>query len=220
MIHILKRSYPTFLVYYVFVIVLLTGIRLLLGSELNVLFTLMSGIVLFMYSFGALMISEQYEEKHRGYAILSALPVSKLEITTAKFLLPAAGNAALVISLMLLFSTFSAPAQDMMLVRSYFLLMASAALLAAGLLYIGIFGIDYTKFVVVVLSLATALGLLVPMLFLKANQGRMDVVIENLLAWIRGLNWLLLLPLLLLAYLGLMGLALQVRVHREIQIRS
>jgi hypothetical protein len=219
MINILKRSYPTFLVYYVFVIVLLTGIRLLLGSELNVLFTLMSGIVLFMYSFGALLMSEQYEEKHRGYTILSALPVSNLEITAAKFMLPMAANAALVISLILLFSTFSAPEQDMLLVRSYFLLMASAALLVAGLLYIGIFGFGYTKFMIVVLTCTTALGL-VPMLFLKSNRGRMDVVIDNLLAWIRGLNWLLLLPLLLLTYLGLMGLALQVRAHREIQIRS
>lgn len=52
------------------------------------------------------------------------------------------------------------------------------------------------------------------------DRGRMDVVIDNLLAWIRGLDWLLLLPLLLLTYLGLMGLALQVRSHREIQIRS
>ena len=81
MTHILKRSYPTFLVYYIFVIVLLTGIRFLLGGELNVLFTLMGGFVLFMYPFGTLMMSEQYEEKHRGYAILSALPVSSLEIT-------------------------------------------------------------------------------------------------------------------------------------------
>jgi ABC-2 type transport system ATP-binding protein len=40
-------------------------------------------------------------------------------------------------------------------------------------------------------------------------------VIENLLAGIRGLNWLVLLPLLLLAYLGLMLLALQIRAHRD-----
>jgi len=215
MTHILKRSYPTFLVYYIFVIVLLTAIRFLLGGELNVLFTLMGGFVLFMYPFGTLMMSEQYEEKHRGYAILSALPVSSLEITAAKFLLPAAANAALLISLLLLFSTFSAPAQDMLLVRSYFLLMASAALLMAGVLYIGIFGIGYTKFMVIVLSFTTALGL-VPMLFLKANRGRMDVVIENLLGWIRGLNWFVLIPLLLLVYLGLMGFAHHVRAGREV----
>jgi hypothetical protein len=175
----------------------------------------MGGFVLFMYPFGTLMMSEQYEEKHRGYAILSALPVSSLEITAAKFLLPAAANAALLISLLLLFSTFSAPAQDMLLVRSYFLLMASAALLMAGVLYIGIFGIGYTKFMVIVLSFTTALGL-VPMLFLKANRGRMDVVIENLLGWIRGLNWFVLIPLLLLVYLGLMGFAHHVRAGREV----
>jgi hypothetical protein len=215
MTHILKRSYPTLLVYYIFVIVLLTTIRFLLGGELNVIFTLMSGVVLFMYPFGTLMMSEQYEDKHRGYAILSALPVSSLEITAAKFLLPAAANAALLISLLLLFSTFSAPAQDMLLVRSYFLMMASAALLAAGVLYIGIFGIGYTKFLLIVLSFITALGL-VPMLFLRANQGSMDVVIENLLAWIRGLNWFVLLPLLLLVYLGLMGIAHHVRISREV----
>ena len=215
MTHILKRCYPTFLAYYIFVIVLLTAIRFLLGGELNVLFTLMGGFVLFMYPFGTLMMSEQYEEKHRGYAILSALPVSNLEITAAKFLLPAAANAALLISLLLLFSTFSAPAQDMLLVRSYFLLMASAALLMAGVLYIGIFGIGYTKFMVIVLSFIAALGL-VPMLFLRANRGRMDVVIGNLLGRIRGLNWFVLIPLLLLVYLGLMGFAHHVRAGREV----
>jgi hypothetical protein len=44
----------------------------------------------------------------------------------------------------------------------------------------------------------------------------MDVVIENLLAWMRGLNWFVLLPLLLLVYLGLMGIAHYVRVSREV----
>lgn len=214
MIHILKRNHRIFLVYFLFILILLIGVRFLLGKELNVFFTLMSGIVLFMYTIGALLMSEQYEEKHHGYAILSALPVSNLEITGAKFLLPLTSSFTLTLSLILLFSTFAAPAPDMVLVRSYFLLAASTGLLAAGLMYIGIFGIGYTKFVVVVLSLTTALGL-VPMLVMRRNRGRMDEVIENLLAGIRGMDWLVLLPLLLLAYLGLMLLALQIRAHRD-----
>ncbi|MGB2908539.1 MAG: ABC-2 transporter permease [Candidatus Aminicenantaceae bacterium] len=86
-----------------------------------------------MYSIGALLMSEQYEEKNHGYAILSALPVSNLEITGAKFLLPLASSFALTLSLIFLFATFSASAQDMVLVRSYFLLAAGAGLLVAYL---------------------------------------------------------------------------------------
>jgi len=214
MIHILKRNHRIFLMYFLFILMLLIGVRFLLGKELNVFFTLISGIVLIMTTIGALLMSEQYEEKHQGYAILSALPVSNLEITGAKFLLPLASSFTLTLSLILLFSTFSVPAPDMMLVRSYFLLAASTGLLAAGLMYIGTFVIGYTKFVVVVLSLTTALGL-VPMLVMRRNRGRMDEVIESLLAGIRGLDWLVLLPLVLLVYLGLMLLALQIRAHRD-----
>ena len=103
----------------------------------------------------------------------------------------------------------------MLLVRSYFLLTASAGLLVAGLLYIGIFTFGYTKFVIVVLSFTTALGL-APMLILKRHREDMDVFIESLLAWIRGLDWLVLIPLLLVAYLGLMVLALQIRAWRDV----
>jgi hypothetical protein len=214
MIHILKRCYRIFLGYFLFVVILLTGIRLFLGQELNVFFTLISGVMIFLYTIFALLVSEQYEEKHHGYSIMSALPVSRLEVTAAKFLLPLASALVLTLYLILIFSTFAAPAPDMVLVRSYFLLAAAAGLLAAGILYIGIFSFGYTKFVVVVLSFTTALGL-APMLVLKGNRGRMDEVITNTLEWIRGLDWFVILPLLLLVYLGLMGVSLQIRAHRS-----
>jgi hypothetical protein len=215
MIHILQRGYRIFLAYFLFFFGLLTAVRFLLGKELNVFFTLISGIAIFMYTIGAMLGSEQVEEKNRGYTILATLPISNFEITAAKFLLPLVSGFALALSLILLFATFSAPAQDMLLVRSYFLLAASAGLLVAGLLYIGIFTFGYTKFVIVVLSFTTALGL-VPMLILKRNREDMDVIIENLLAWIRGLDWLVLIPLLLVAYLGLMVLALKIRAWRDV----
>ena len=215
MFNIMKRSYRIFLVYFLFLIVILTAVRFLLGKELNILFTLLTGVALFMYTLGSLLSSEQVEEKNHGYAILSVFPVSSLEITAAKFLLPLVSSFTLTTSLILLFATFAAPAQDMLLVRSYFLLAAAAGLLVAGLMYIGIFSIGYTKFVVVVLTITTALGL-VPMLLLKRNRDNTGEVIENLLAWIRGLDWLLLIPLLLLAYLGIMVVALQIRAFRDV----
>jgi flagellar motor component MotA len=88
MIHILKRCYRIFLGYFLFVVILLTGIRLFLGQELNVFFTLISGVMIFLYTIFALLVSEQYEEKHHGYSIMSALPVSRLEVTAAKFRSP------------------------------------------------------------------------------------------------------------------------------------
>jgi len=215
MLNIMRRSYRIFLAYFLFFLGLLIAVRFLLGKELNILFTLLSGVALFIYTIGALLSSEQVEEKNQGYAILSSLPVSNLEITAAKFLLPLVSSFTMTTALILLFATFAAPAQDMLLVRSYFLLAAAAGLLVAGLLYIGIFLFSYTKFLVVVLSITTALGL-VPMLIMKSNRDRIDEVITNLLAWIRGLDWLVLIPLLLLVYLGFMVVALQIRAFRDV----
>jgi hypothetical protein len=212
---ILKNGYRTYLYYFVFTALILTLIRFLLGPELNILFTILCGIALFILSFGALLISEQYEEKYKGYSILAMLPVSDLDIVAAKLLLPFISGAGMTLFLLFLFGTYTLAPQDAVLVRSFFVLMGGASLLIVGLMYMGIFGFGYTKFVMVVLTLITALGM-VPMLIMKSNRDRMDILIENLLSWIRDLNWLVFIPLLLLTYLGISGVVWLIQARREV----
>lgn len=212
---ILKKSCRTYLAYFVVTAAILTLIRFLLGPELNIMFTIVCGMVLFIVSFGALLISEQYEEKHKGYSILAMLPVSDLDIVVAKLLLPLISGAGMTLALVLLFGSFPLPPPDAALIRSYFVLMGGFSLLIVGLMYLGIFGFGYTKFVIVVMTLVTALGL-VPMLILRAGRrDGMEILIENLLSWLRDLNLWVFIPLVLLAYLGISGIAWLIKSRRE-----
>ena len=213
--NIVNRSYRVYGLYFAFICLALTGVRVLLGKDLNIMFTLLSGVILFMYAFGAMLISEQYEEKHKGYSILAALPVKTFEVVAAKYLLPWVGIVGLTGFTLVLFSSFSTSSSDWVLVRSYFLLMAGVSLLLVGLLYVGVFGFGYTRFIIVVLSITAALGF-VPLLVLKKYNDRMDILIENLFTWLRDLEWVSVIPLLLLVYLGLMFLATRVKTLREI----
>jgi hypothetical protein len=212
---ILKNSYRTHLAYFMFTAALLVLIRFLLGSELNILFTILCGIILFIFSFGALLVAEQYEEKHKGYSILAMLPVSDLDIVAARFLLPLITGAGMTLALVLLFGTYALPAPDAALIRSYFVLMGGASLLVVGLMYLGILGFGYTKFVIVVMALITALGF-VPMVIMRGSRDRMDILIESLLSWIRGLNWWVFIPLILTIYLGISGIAWLIQTRREV----
>ena len=212
---ILKNSYRTYLAYFVFTASILALIRFLLGPEINILFTILCGMVMFLVSFGALLISEQYEEKHKGYSILAMLPVSDLDIVAAKLLLPLISGAGMTLALVLLFGTYSLPHPDAALVRSYIVLMGGFSLLFVGLMYLGIFRFGYTKFLIVVMTLITALGL-VPMVLARAGRDRMDILIENLLSWIRNLNWWVFIPLVLLAYLGISGTAWFIQSRRDL----
>jgi len=213
--NILNRSYKVYGLYLAVICLALTGVRGLLGNDINILFTLLSGVFLFMYAFSAVLVSEQYEEKHQGYSILSALPVRNIDVIGAKYLLPVVSVIGLTGFTIALFSSFSTSPSDWVLVRSYFLFMAGASLLMVGVMYIGVFSIGYTKFLIVVISLTTALGF-VPLLVLKNNRDQMETLIENLLSWMRNLNWIVIVPLIFLVYLCLMFLSIRVKTLREI----
>jgi hypothetical protein len=80
----------------------------------------------------------------------------------------------------------------------------------SALSYIGIFSLGYTKFAVFVMSFIVVLGF-VPILILKFYRDNMDVLVENILAFLRGVNWLAVIPLALIAYFGLMFIAIKIK---------
>jgi hypothetical protein len=196
---------------YLGVIFILTAIlRIALGNENAVPLVLISGVLVFMMVFGPVFFNEQYEEKHKGYDFLDILPVKASEIVSAKFGLVLVTVVATVGYLLLLYSVSNVAPNDWNLVRSYLLMGGFVSLFFAALSYIGIFSLGYTKFAIIVMSFFMLLGF-VPILIMKFYRDNMDVLIENILAFLRNVNWLVIIPLALIGYFSLMFIAIKIK---------
>jgi len=213
--NIMKRNASFFAFYLIFVATLVGFLAIIMHNELKVAFVIISGILVILQVVGSTFINEQYEEKHKGYVFLSVLPVKEKEIVAAKFLLVLITNALFVGFLVFLFSVSPSPPEEIALAQSYVLFMGVICLAMTGLSYAGIFSIGYTKFAVIVLSFLVALGL-VPMLIMKSYQDRMDILVEQLLNFFAGINWVVVIPASLLVYAGLMAAAVKIKSYRSI----
>jgi hypothetical protein len=210
MLSIMKKNAVYYIGYLGIIILVTVGLRIALGTGPTVPLVMISGVLIFMLVFGAVFMNEQYEEKHKGYDFLDILPVKTCEIVTAKFGLVLLADIAVVGYLLFLFSFSPLGPNDWALVRSYFLMMGVFCLAFAALSYMVIFIIGYTKFAVIVMTFFVLLGL-VPMLIMKFYGGDMDVLVNNILSFLRHLNWLILLPLAFAGYLLLMAIAIKVK---------
>jgi len=210
MLSIVKKNMVYFIGYCGFILILTAILRMALGNNQVVLLVLISGVLILMLVFGPVFFNEQYEEKHKGYDFLDILPVSAGEIVLAKFGLVLVTVVAIVGYLLLLFSVSNVAPNDWILVRSYILMSGAGCLFFAALSYLGIFSLGYTKFAMIVMSFFVLLGF-VPILILKFYRENMDVLIENILTFLRHVNWLAVIPLALIGYLSLMFVAIKVK---------
>lgn len=192
-------------------ILILTAIlRMSLGNDQALLLVLISGVLILMLVFGPVFFNEQYEEKHKGYDFLDTLPITASEIVLVKFGLVLVTVVAIVGYLLLLFSLSKVAPNDWILVRSYILMSGVVCLFSAALSYLGIFSLGYTKFAMIVMSFFVLLGF-VPIAIMKFYRDNMDVLIENILTFLRTLNWSVVLPLSLIVYFGLMFVAIKIK---------
>jgi hypothetical protein len=210
MLSIVKKNMAYFIGYCGVIFILTAILRILLGNENAVPLVLISGVLVFMLVFGPVFFNEQYEEKHKAYDFLDILPVKASEIVVAKFSLVLVTVMATIVYLLLLFSVSKVAPNDWVLVRSYILMGGVVCLVIAALSYIGIFSLGYTKFAVIVMSFFLLLGF-VPILIMKFYGDNMDVLIENVLAFLRNVNWPAVIPLALIGYFGLMWIAIKIK---------
>ncbi len=210
MLAIVKKNLVFFAGYCGVVFILTAILRVALGVENAAPQVLIAGVMIFMLVYGALFFNEQYEEKHKAYDFLDTLPVSAGDIVSAKFGLVLAAVTATVGYMLLLFSLTKIAPNDWALVRSYLLLSGVVCLGGAALSYIGIFILSYTKFAVIVMSFVVLLGF-VPVLVMKFYGDNMHVLIENILMFLRNVNWAAVIPLTLIGYFGLMLLAIKIK---------
>jgi hypothetical protein len=210
MFSIVKKNMPYFIWYCGVIFTLTALLTLILGNENAIPLVLISGVLLFMLVFGPVFFNEQYEEKHKAYDFLDILPVKASEIVLAKFGLVLVTVVATAGYLLLLFSVFKIAPNDWALVRSYILMGGTVCLVFASLAYIGIFCIGYTKFAMIVMSFFVLLGF-VPMLIMKFYRDNLDALIENILAFLRNVNWFSVIPLVLIGYFALMFVAIKIK---------
>jgi len=210
MLTIVKKNMAYFIGYCGVIFILTAILRIALGNENAVPLVLISGVLIFMIVFGPVFFNEQYEEKHKGYDFLDTLPIKASEIVSAKFGLVLVTVAATVGYLLLLFSISKIAPNDWALVRSHILMGGIMCLFFAALSYIGIFSLGYTKFAMIVMSFIVLLGL-VPILIMKFYRDNLDVLIENILAFLRNVNWLVIILLALIAYFSLMFIAIKIK---------
>jgi hypothetical protein len=207
---IMKKNMNFFVFYFVFIASLIVILRLITGSKLSPVFVIISGIIVFFLVFGSTFTNEQYEEKNKGYAFLDTLPVTAREIVEAKFALVLLAVGLCVGFLMILISLSGSPPETIAIARSYVLFSGMVCLILAGVNYIGIFALGFTKYLVIVGVGWVSLSL-VPMIMLKTYEGRMDVLRETVLDFFTGTDWLIVIPVTLVAYFVLLLVAAKVR---------
>jgi len=210
MLSIVKKNMSYFIAYVTVIFILTAILRIALGNEQTVPLVMISGVLIFLMVFGPVFFNEQYEEKHKAYDFLDILPVNASEIVSAKFGIVLVTVAATAGYLLLLFAVSKVAPNDWILVRSYILMSSVVCLLFAALSYIGIFSLGYTKFAMIVMSFFVLLGF-VPILIMKFYRDNMDVFIENILSFLRQVNWLAVIPLVLIGYFCLMFIAIKIK---------
>ncbi len=206
----MKKNVNVFVFYFVFVASLIVILKLVTGNEITTAFVIIAGILVFLLVFASTFTNEQYEEKNKGYAFLDTLPVTAREIVEAKFALVLLAVGLCVGLLMILFSLSASALGTIAIAQSYVLFMGVVCLIMAGVNYIGIFALGYTKFLIFVGSGWLALGF-VPVIIMKTYQGRMDILKETVLNFYAGIDWLVVIPSALVVYFVLMLVAAKVR---------
>ena len=206
----MKKSINFFVFYFVFVASLIVILRLITGSKLSTSFVIIAGILVFFLVFASTFTNEQYEEKNKGYTFLDTLPVTAREIVEAKYALVLLAVGFCVGFLVILISLSGSAPETINIARSYVLFMGVVCLIMAGVNYIGIFALGFTKFLVIVGVGWFSLGF-VPMIIMKTYQGRMNVLKESVFNFLNGIEWLAVIPLILVVYFMLMLVAAKVR---------
>ena len=189
---------------------LIVVLRLITGRELSTVFVIVSGILVFVIAFGSTFTNEQYEEKNKGYMFLDTLPVSAREIAEAKFALVLLTVGLCVGLLLILIFLSSSPLESAEMARSYVLFTGVVSLILAGVNYIGIFTLGFTKYLVLV-GVGWVTLSLTPMIILRTYEGRMDVLRETVLNFFAGIDWLVVVPSALVVYFLLMLVAVKAR---------
>ena len=208
---VLKKDAKFVIIYLSTVVAAVLLLWILVGDPLATAFVLVCTVLIYFLVFGEIFINEQYEEKHHGYVFLSTLPVNVKEVVAAKFLRVFLSAFLLVGLIVLMISLSARPSEGIVLARSFILLNGLIALLLAGLAFIGLFGMGYTLFLRVSLIFLVFLQL-IP--FILMSTQKVDAVILGVSEFLPTIAWLIVIPVALAVYFGLLLAAIKVKSLR------
>jgi hypothetical protein len=100
--------------------------------------------------------------------------------------------------------------------RSFILLNACLCLIIGAFIYIGIFAIGYTKFLIVFTSLLVIIQLIPFTLAATKNRKVLQSFYSKTREILPQLNWIIIIPLILVVYLGLMTVAIRIKEKKDI----
>jgi hypothetical protein len=212
---LIMRKYSSYFLISLFVFFLLSAMVIMLihGDIQKVVFAgLICGLFIYFNTLGPVFGSEQYEEKHKGYEFLNILPLREMDIVGAKFIWVLLIDAFFAGGILIFLRFAPWTGKQLVLFRSLALLNVSVSLLLVALSYLFIFWIGYTKYMIVVLSVMVAMGF-IPMIVLKFFRDRIDQIIANIGNFMIDINWLMVLPIVLMVYFGLLFLAIKVKKY-------
>jgi hypothetical protein len=205
----MKKEAKAFM-FYLFIVLPLALYWGISRDRLDVIMVLIQGLLLPLLVTIPVLINEQYEEKHKGYRIMSVLPIRKIEIIASKFITVLTAAIILVACNCLFFSFFSASAAGTAISRSFILLSGISGILMAAFVYIGIFVLGYTRFLMVATSAIIVLGIVPPYL-LKQHRPDMDALIARATDFMKNLDWGIAIVLSLVLYFLLMFAAYKLK---------
>ena len=214
MLLIMKKYSSYFLISLLVFFLFSSAVILLVHGDIQkvVFAVLICGIFIYFNTLGPVLGSEQYEEKNKGYEFLNILPLREMDIVGAKFLWVLLINILFGGGILLFLRYSSWVGKQLVLFRSLALLNVSVSLLLVAVSYMFIFWIGYTKYMIIVLSVMVAMGF-IPMLILNFFKDSIDKIIANIGNFIVDINWLMVLPLVLMVYFGFMFLAGKVKKY-------
>jgi hypothetical protein len=157
---------------------------------------------------GAMWSHEQMENKANGYAFLRILPIEPAQIVKAKFALVFIAAAIYVGGCCAAFALVSTDPEYLIPSCAYLIIHGDVCLVAAALLYLGIFRFGFSRFGKFVL-IAWVILLISPIpirLFILKPRGIAD---SDIMQFMRGPYWIIGTFISLAVYYFLMKLAVQ-----------
>jgi hypothetical protein len=130
---------------------------------------ILAGLMLHMLVFGNLMNVEKYEEKHNAYKMMAPLPISNLEIVTAKFLNIFLSTAFGIISILVIYKLFGIGGTWPGMKLRYLLLTGALSLGLNSACYLGVFRYGFHRFRMVIMTVYV-LALIGPQLVIFLQQ--------------------------------------------------
>lgn len=167
---------------------------------------------------GAMWAHEQMENKANGYAFLRTLPIEPRQIVKAKFTMVFLSVLLYVGGCCAAFAAVSTSPDYLIPSCAYLILHGDVCLVAAALLYLGIFRFGFTRFGKFVLISWVSL-LIAPMpirLFLLKPRGITD---PDIMQFMRTPFWIGFTIVSLAAYFFLMRKAIRLMKFEEVQAR-